>query len=186
MKLRIIFTLLAVSAAGIAGAAGPVVTTTAAPSTGVAAPKTPPTDVILPLSLEFAKAGRAELANGQAVTAIDNFEAALAADPKNGGAYIGIAQAYVAQGLPGKAIKFYRDALEIEPNDLVALEGQGLALVERGANARANVNLVRIKTLCPGDCPAATRLQAAMTAAAVKAIPVTASVEPSKVVEGKN
>lgn len=186
MKLRILFTLLAVSAAGIAGAAGPVVTAPAATPTAVVSPKSAPSDVILPLSIEFAKTGSAELAKGQAVAAIDNFEAALAADPKNSAAYIGIAQAYVAQGLPGKAIKFYRDALEIEPNDLAALEGQGLALVERGANARANVNLVRIKTLCPGDCPAATRLQAAMTAAAAKAIPVTASVEPIKVIEGKN
>ena len=62
------------------------------------------------------------------------------------------------------------------------MEGQGLALVARGANARANVNLQRIKTLCKTDCAAATRLQAAMSAAAAKAAkaPVTASIEPAK------
>ena len=134
------------------------------------------------LSQSFEAKGVAALAKGQPSAAIDAFETALAADPANANAYIGIARAYEAQGLTGKAVRYWGDALQLDPNDIAALEGQGLALVARGANARANVNLQRIKTLCKTDCAAATRLQAAMSAAAAKAAkaPVTASIEPAK------
>jgi Tfp pilus assembly protein PilF len=141
------------------------------------------------LSQSFEAKGVAALAKGQPTAAIDAFETALAADPANANAYIGIARAYEAQGLTGKAVRYWGDALQLDPNDLIALEGQGLALVARGANARANVNLQRIKTLCKTDCAAATRLQAAMTEAAAKAAkaPVTASAEtPKPVAAAKN
>jgi Flp pilus assembly protein TadD len=62
--------------------------------------------------------------------------------------------------LPGKAIKFYFEALQLEPNDLNALAGQGEALVQRGAVERARRNLDRIKTLCHNACPQATTLAA--------------------------
>lgn len=140
------------------------------------------------LSQSFEAKGQAALAKGQPVAAIDAFETALAVDPANANAYIGIARAYEAQGLTGKAVRYWGDALQLDPNDIAALEGQGLALVARGANARANVNLQRIKTLCKTDCAAATRLQTAMTEAAAKAAkaPVTASVEPAKPAAAKN
>ncbi len=140
------------------------------------------------LSLSFQTKGDAALAKGQPSAAIDAFETALAADPANINAYIGLARAYQAQGLSGKAVRFYGDALQLDPNDIGALEGQGMALVSRGANARANVNLQRIKTLCKTDCTAATRLQTAMTEAAAKAAkaPVTASAEPTKPAAAKN
>lgn len=140
------------------------------------------------LSQSFEAKGQAALAKGQPVAAIDAFETALAVDPANANAYIGIARAYEAQGLTGKAVRYWGDALQLDPNDIAALEGQGLALVARGANARANVNLQRIKTLCKTDCAAATRLQTAMTEAAAKAAkaPVTASAEPAKPAAAKN
>jgi tetratricopeptide (TPR) repeat protein len=75
---------------------------------------------------------------------------------------MGMARAAEAQGLPGKAVRFYREALELEPNDLAALEAQGLALVERGATARAGDNLERVKKICQGSCPEADRLAAAI------------------------
>lgn len=148
----------------------------AAPSTGVDGKP------VSALSQSFEAKGQAALAKGQPVAAIDAFETALAVDPANANAYIGIARAYEAQGLTGKAVRYWGDALQLDPNDIAALEGQGLALVARGANARANVNLQRIKTLCKTDCAAATRLQTAMTEAAAKAAkaPVTASAEPAK------
>ena len=43
------------------------------------------------------------------------------------------------QGLPGKAVCFYRDALVFDPNDTVALAGQGEAMVQKGAVERARV-----------------------------------------------
>ena len=135
-------------------------------------------DAVAPKSLALTQQGTAALAAHQPAQAIDLFETALAVDPKNGSAFIGIAKAYEAQGLPGRAVRYYREALELDPNDIAALEGQGLALVQRGATARANVNLERIKALCKTDCAAATRLQSAMNAA--KAAPKTASAEPPK------
>ena len=121
-----------------------------------------PDNLIAPLSLERLKLGESLLAAGKPQEATDQFEAALAADPRNRRAYIGLARAAEAEGLPGKAVRFYREALEIDPNDLAALELQGMALVERGAKARAESNLERVKKLCDGPCPQADRLAAAI------------------------
>jgi Tfp pilus assembly protein PilF len=92
--------------------------------------------------------------------ATDLLETALVLDPRNRQAYIGLARAAQGQKLPGKAIKFYFEALKLEPNDVAALAGQGEALVQRGAVERAKKNLERIKTLCANPCPQATQLSA--------------------------
>jgi Tfp pilus assembly protein PilF len=116
-------------------------------------------DQLKPVSVQFTAAGQAALAAGKPMDAIDNFEAALASDPRNVAAFSGIAQAYEQLGLPGRAIKYYREALALNPSDIAALEGQGRALVARGATARAQINMARIKALCKADCSAATRLE---------------------------
>jgi Tfp pilus assembly protein PilF len=126
-------------------------------------------DILKPQSLQMAEQGKAALARGDASTAIDAYEAALASDPKNVAAFTGIAMGYEKLGLPGKAVKYYREALALNPSDLVALEGQGKAYVVRGATARAQVNLARIKALCKADCSGATRLQAAIDTAVAQA-----------------
>ena len=99
-------------------------------------------------------------AQGHYSEARDLLESALAVDPRNRGAYIGLA--HVAQGekMYGAAIKFYFEALKLEPNDVNALAGQGEALVQRGAVERARQNLDRIRTLCKSNCPQATQLAA--------------------------
>ncbi len=122
-------------------------------------------DVLKPQSLRMAAIGEAALAKGDASAAIDAFEAAIASDPKNVAAFSGIARGYEKLGLPGKAVRFYREALALNPSDLGALEGQGKALIERGATARAQVNLARIKALCKSACEPATRLETALTLA---------------------
>jgi Tfp pilus assembly protein PilF len=155
-----------------------VALTTLAMTVAAAAQAAPAGDDILkPVSVRFADAGRVALAKGDANAAIDNFEAALASDPKNVGAFTGIAQSYDKLGLPGKAVKYYREALALNPSDLTALEGQGRAFVTRGATARAQVNLARIKALCKADCSAAARLETALNA------PVMAAAEAPKASE---
>lgn len=140
-------------------------------------------DALRPASIKMQQAGEAALTKAQPSAAIDAFEASVAADPRNSAAFIGLAHAYEALGLPGKAVRYYREALALDPNDIGALEGQGKALVARGARARANVNLVRIKTLCKTDCAAAKRLETALAAPP----PVTsASAEPVKPTAVKN
>ncbi|MGL6043388.1 MAG: tetratricopeptide repeat protein [Sandaracinobacteroides sp.] len=128
----------------------------AAPARGL------PDNQIAPLSLQMLKDGETALAQGKTQLATDSFEAALAADPRNRRAYLGMARAAEAEGMPGKAVSFYREALEIDPNDIAALELQGMALVERGAKARAEANLERVRKLCTGPCPQADRLSAAI------------------------
>ncbi len=132
-------------------------------------------DVLKPVSVQMADQGKAALARGDANAAIDFYEAALASDPKNVAAFSGIAMGYEKLGLPGKAVKYYREALALNPSDLVALEGQGKAFVARGATARAQVNLARIKALCKADCSAATRLQTALNTATTAAVEAPAA-----------
>ena len=121
-----------------------------------------PDNQLAPQSVQLVKAGEELLATRNTAEAIQNFEGALAVDPRNRRAYIGLARAAEADGLPGRAVRYYREALQIDPNDLTALELQGLALVERGAKARAEENLLRVNALCNAPCPAADRLSAAI------------------------
>lgn len=140
-------------------------------ATAAAAPA-PVQPVVKPASVALAAQAGALLAGGQTGPAIERFETSLAVDPTNRAAYVGLARAARTQGLPGKAIKYYREALELDPNDLDALEGQGGVFAERGAAARAAANLARIKTLCgAAACPPARRLEIAIAAAAATPAP---------------
>ena len=142
-------------------------------------------DAVNPAAARWRAAGDAALAAKKPADAIDAYEAALALDPKDATAFVGIARAYDVQRLPGRAIRYYREALALQPNDLAALEGQGEALIARGATTRARVNLDRIRTLCKGDCPAAKKLETAL--AAPPPVPAkTASAEPVKPDTAKN
>lgn len=135
-------------------------------------------DQLKPISVQLATAGQAALAKGDAQGAIDSFEAALASDPRNVAAFAGIASAYEKLGLPGKAVRYYREALALNPSDIAALEGQGRALVARGATARAQINLARIKALCKADCSAAGRLEGVIAKASQQAAaPVKAKTQ---------
>lgn len=140
-------------------------------------------DALNPASIRMQGLGDAALAKAQPSAAIDAYEAAAAADPRNAAAFVGLAKSYEALGLPGKAVRYYREALSLEPNDIGSLEGQGKALVARGARARANLNLVRIRTLCKTECAAAKRLEVALAAPEPAK---TASVEPAKPAVVKN
>ncbi len=121
-----------------------------------------PDDQIAPASLALQKQGEAALTAGNVPAAIDALETALVADPRNRGAYVALGRATAAQGMPGKAIGYYKDALQLEPNDIAALSGEGDALVQRGAVDRAKANLARIQALCKTGCAPATALAAAI------------------------
>lgn len=111
-------------------------------------------------SVALAQQAHAALTAGRHDEATDFYETALAVDPRNRDAYLGLARVAQAQRLPGKAIRFYEDALGIEPNDVNALAGQGEAYVQRGAVDRARRNLTRVQELCGRPCPQATNLAA--------------------------
>jgi Tfp pilus assembly protein PilF len=134
-----------------------------------------PDDQIDPRSLQLLAEGRAQRAAGNLDGATDTLETAVAVDPRNRAAFVVLAGVAGQRGLPGKAIRLYREALTLEPNDRAALQGQGQALVAKGAIAQARENLAKLKTLCKGQCPEATTLAAAIA----KGPPITtAQVDP--------
>ncbi|MEH3106760.1 MAG: tetratricopeptide repeat protein [Sphingomonas fennica] len=121
-----------------------------------------PDDQINPRSTALAARAEQARAAGNLTGATDLLETALAVDPRNRAAFVALARVAEAQGLHGKAIRLYGDALLLEPNDQQALAGQGESMVQKGAVERARVNLTRIEGLCKGPCAPAQRLSAAI------------------------
>jgi len=132
-------------------------------------------------SMALLAQGKAARAAGDPDRATDLLETSVAVDPRNREAFVVMADLARQRGLPGKAIRLYREALLLEPDDVIALQGQGAALVAKGAVARAKENLARIRTLCKTGCAPATTLAAVIakgppiaTAQAVAPKPPTA------------
>lgn len=119
-----------------------------------------PDDQIDARSLQLLVQGRAAKVAGNLDGATDLLETALAVDPRNRQAFIVLAEVAETRGLSGKAIRLYREALTLEPNDVVALKGQGEALVAKGAVGIARANLAKIRALCKAGCPEANQLAA--------------------------
>ena len=125
---------------------------------------------------------RSALASGQTDLAIDAYEAALTIQPGYVPILLGLADATRHQGMQGKALHYYREALEADPQNLQAISGEGAALVEKGAVDKARRNLTRLQGLC-GDTCEATRLLAAAIAKGPAPKVVTAdSIKPQPVV----
>jgi Tfp pilus assembly protein PilF len=135
-----------------------------------------PDDQIDARSMQLLTQGKALRASGDVDGATDVIETAAAVDPRNRAAFIVLAEMARQRGLPGKAIRLYREALLLEPNDVAALRGQGEALVQKGAIARAEENLTKIRTLCKGTCGDATALAAVIA----KGPPVTTAQVDTK------
>ena len=122
--------------------------------------------------------GRAILSGGDAQGAVDAFEAALAIDPGYAAIFVDLGEAARANGLQGKAIRYYREALARDPENLAAITGEGEAMVEKGAVAKARENLAKLQILCGSNCSETRELAAAidrgppvMTAEAVTPAP---------------
>lgn len=126
--------------------------------------------------------GRSELASGQTQAAVDSFEAALAIDPAYTPTYLELAEAARQQGLQGKAIHYYREALEREPNNLAAISGEGEALLEKGAVEKARRNLAQLESMCGGQCNETRQLAAAIQRGPQQAVLTAEAVTPSMVV----
>lgn len=133
-----------------------------------------------PRSASLVAEGRAQLQSGDTQAAIDSFEAALAIDPAHSEVYIYLAEAARANGLQGKAIHYYREMLERDPDNLAALSGEGAALVEKGAVEKAREKLAELQNVCGGACPEAQQLAAAITRGP---LPAMASNEAAPVEE---
>jgi tetratricopeptide (TPR) repeat protein len=112
-----------------------------------------------PRAAALAAQGQALLNAGDTQAAIDAFEAALAVDPAYTAIFIDLGEAARQSGLQGKAIRYYREALEREPGNFAAISGEGAALVEKGALEKAKRNLAKLQSLCGDQCPETMALQ---------------------------
>jgi len=135
-----------------------------------------------PRSAALVAEGRSELASGQVQAAIDSFEAALAIDPAHTAIYLELAEAARAQGLQGKAIHYYREALERDPNNFAAISGEGEALLEKGAVDKARRNLAQLESMCGDQCTETRELAAAIERRPNAAVLTAEAVTPSTVV----
>jgi len=106
--------------------------------------------------------GQAALDAGEYQRAVDSFEAALVVDPGHSAIYVELAEVYRREGLQGKAIRYFRSALERDPDNLAAISGEGAALAEKGALDQAKLNLSKIESLCGGGCSEAQTLATAI------------------------
>lgn len=137
---------------------------------------------ILPVSIALQQAGVKAQGAGDLDGAIDAYEAALAADPRNRSAIVALAQVARAQGLPGKAIGLYREALILEPNDIIALTGQGEALADKGALELAREKLAEAKRVCAEKCPQVAALEKTINTSAEKKVVAAEALIPKTVV----
>jgi tetratricopeptide (TPR) repeat protein len=126
--------------------------------------------------------GRSELASGQVQSAIDSFEAALTIDPAYTAIYLELAEAARASGLQGKAIHYYREALERDPENFAAISGEGEALLEKGAVDKARRNLAQLESLCGDQCSETRQLAAALERGPQQTVLTAEAVTPSTVV----
>jgi cytochrome c-type biogenesis protein CcmH/NrfG len=151
-------------------------------SVGYSAPAAP-TD---PRAKSLLQQGQAALDAGQADKAIDAFEAALTVAPGNPQVLVSLATATRRQGMQGKALRYYREALEIDPQNVSALSGEGAALAEKGALEKARLNLARVEGLCGSSCVATRDLQAAIARGPTVERVKTADASPPKPAVSQN
>lgn len=139
-------------------------------------------------SMTWSDTGIAAFAAGNMDGATDAYETALVLDPRNRVAYVGLAQVAQTQDLPGKAIRYYDEALSLDPKDVDILKAQGVAMLKKGAVESARGNLARIQQDCKERCTAADQLASAIasngaapprivSASEVKALPSNAPVK---------
>ncbi len=141
-----------------------------------------PVQSLDPRAAALVELGNSELAAGRIDQGIDAFEAALTLQPGNVTVLLGLAQATRRHGMQGKALHYYRLALVSDPQNFLAIAGEGAALAEKGAVEKARRNLARLQGLCGQNCEA-TRLLAAAIARGPSPRVVTAdAVKPDPVV----
>lgn len=112
-----------------------------------------------PRAAALIEQGQAALEAGETQAAVDAFEAAFAIDPAYTPIFLELAEAARRDGLQGKAIRYYREALNRDPDNFAAISGEGEALVEKGAVEKAQRNLSRLESLCGSSCPETQALQ---------------------------
>jgi tetratricopeptide (TPR) repeat protein len=100
----------------------------------------------------LARSRTAEM-KGQIAEALLLIQSAIVAHPGDPQNYIALADLYSRTGHPNAAVKYYDDALFINPIDKTALKGMALAKVALGDQANAAKNLDLLEQTCGPRCP---------------------------------
>jgi Flp pilus assembly protein TadD len=108
--------------------------------------------------------GAAALSSGDVAQARANYETALLLSPGDANIYFALGKIARQQKLPGKAIKYFADTQRLDPKNQLAVQGEGLAMMDKGATESARETLAKLKTLCKSSCAVAEPLAAAIAA----------------------
>ncbi len=141
-----------------------------------------PRENLDPRAASLLARGKAELGAGRVDSAIDAYESALAIQPGSVTVLISLAEANRRSGMQGKALHYYREALQDDPRNLAAIAGEGAALAEKGAVEKARRNLAQLRTLCGADCEQARELAAAIARGPAQRVVTAEAVTPQPVV----
>jgi len=141
-----------------------------------------PPDPLGPSAAALLAQGRAALAAGKADDAVSAFEAALVTQPGSVTVLLNLAEATRRNGMQGKALHYYREALQADPQNLSAIAGEGAALVEKGAVEKARRNLTQLKRLCGDNCDATRQLTAVIDRGPTPKVVTAQAVTPEPVV----
>jgi tetratricopeptide (TPR) repeat protein len=135
-----------------------------------------------PRASQLLAEGHARLTRGDINGAVDSYEAALVVQPGNPVVLVSLAEATRAQDMQGKALHYYRSALSSDPRNVLAIAGEGAALAEKGAVAKARRNLAQLQGICGTDCEATRKLAAVLNGAPARRVVHAEAVKPNPVV----
>lgn len=117
-----------------------------------------------PAAQSWIARGAAALGAGDVETARSDYETALLLAPGDPAIYFELGKIARAQKLPGKAIKYFDDVLRLDADNQLALQAEGLAMMDKGATESARETLTKLKALCKSRCAVAEPLAAAIAA----------------------
>lgn len=125
--------------------------------------------------------GQEALGAGNYNAARDAYETAALLAPQDPGIYLALGKIARAQKMPGKAIRYYSRAQELDPGNQLALQGEGLAMMDKGATESARETLAKLRTVCKSNCSTAEPLVAAIASGGPKMAVAEAPTLPKKV-----
>jgi tetratricopeptide (TPR) repeat protein len=108
--------------------------------------------------------GRLLEAAGDVSGARGAYESALVLAPADPDIYFALGKIARAEKLPGKAIKYFNMVEKLDPKNQLALQAQGLAMMDKGAVESARDALAKLKALCKTACAVTEPLAAAIAA----------------------
>ncbi len=90
---------------------------------------------------------------------------ALTADPSNAAAYVVKARAQEAKGNSEQSLRLVTTGLDIEPNNVAALDFQGTVALKLDNLEQVETTLKNLQTVCGDKCPETGKLKTALAKA---------------------